>query len=458
MTQLMTFPFVGFGPQLALAAGLLVTLASGLASGVPADFSRRLAPAALVAALALAALTLPGASSGPLIRVDGLSLGWEYVFFVGGLPFALLMRCDDEVTPTLLLGSVLGMTLLACAGNLLMLFLGLEFLSLPAYLLVARAKGRGAGANEAAVKYFFAGSTAGAMFLLGMTLRYAATKTLGFGESAGPLAQAGVALMGAAALFKVGCFPLHFWLPDVYEASAPELTGFLSTALKAAGVLLLMRVTSLAPDSGFARALPWLGAVTALFGAVLALRQTRLQRLLAYSSIAHAGNLILGVGAWAAQRALPIPAAAVYFYLVAYVFMNNGAFAFLRAAGVSERAELAGYAQRRPLAAGLFAVVLLSLGGIPPTAGFLAKLLIFWEAIKAQLYGPAVLAGVAALVSLGYYLALVRDMYFEPVAEGGEHAPIAAFDKIVLAACAAPAAVLGLMPWLPAAFARWLTP
>ncbi len=459
MGDLMRFPLVGFGPQLALAGGVLLALASGLSRSIPARFSRALGPAALVAALVLAALTLPGASQGPLIRVDGLSLGWQYVFYLGALPFAFLMRSDDEVSPALLLGSVLGMALLAASANLLMLFIGLEFLSLPAYLLVARAKGRGPGANEAAVKYFFAGSTAGALFLLGLALRYSAAKTLGLGEAVGPLADAGVALMGAAALFKVGCVPLHFWLPDVYESSAPELSGFLSTSVKSAGILLLMRVTALAPASGFARSLPWLGAITALFGAVLALRQTRLQRLLAYSSIAHAGNLILGVGVWAAQSALPVPAAAIYFYLFAYAFMNNGAFGFLRASGLTKRAELAGYAKARPLPAALFAVILLSLGGIPPTAGFLAKLLIFWEAIKAAAYGPAVLAGLAALVSLGYYLSLVRDMYFERVEEGGgEHEPVPAFEVGVLAACAIPASFLGLLPWLPTIFARWLTP
>jgi NADH:ubiquinone oxidoreductase subunit 2 (subunit N) len=150
-SELMRFPLVGFGPQLALAAGVLALLASGLACGFPARVCRALTPLVLLAALALAALTLPGASHGPLIHVDGLALGWQYVFYIGALPFALLMRADDEVSPALLLGSVLGMALLASSANLLMLFIGLEFLSLPAYLLVARAKGRGPGAPEAAV-------------------------------------------------------------------------------------------------------------------------------------------------------------------------------------------------------------------------------------------------------------------------------------------------------------------
>lgn len=457
MGFLVRFPFVGFGPQLALGAGLLAALISGLWPRVPAASSRAVGAIALVLALVLAALTLPGTGEGMLIRVDGIAIGWQYVFYLGALPFALLMRSDDEVSPALMLGSVLGMALLAASANLLMLFIGLEFLSLPAYLLVARAKGRNAGAQEAAVKYFFAGSTAGAMFLLGLSLHYAASRTLALAPGIGPLAEAGVALMGAAALFKVGCVPLHFWLPDVYESAAPEVSGFLSTSVKAAGILLLIRVTSLAPSSGFAQALPWLGAATALFGAILALRQTRLQRLLAYSSMAHAGNLILAVGAWAAQGMVPTAAASVYFYLFAYLFMNNGAFGFLRVTGLSERSELAGYAAKRPMLAALFAALLLSLGGIPPAAGFLAKLLVFWEAIKAGLYVPVALAGLAALISLGYYLGLVRDMYLDkPVV--AEHVPACLFDRMVLTACAVPAALLGLLPWLPGVFARWLTP
>lgn len=450
----------GFVPQLALGAGLVGALAAAAASagGSAKGVSRAAALAALAAAFGLAWTAAPGATAGPLARVDGLGQSWILLFCAAALPFVAVGRADDEVVPILALSSVLGMALLAAAGNLIMLFIGLEFLSLPAYLLVARVPGRRSGAQEAAVKYFFMGSAAGALFLLGLACHYAASRTLAMTPAGGALAGAGVALMGCAALFKIGCVPLHFWLPDVYESSAPELSGFLSTAVKSAGVLLLMRVVALAPQSEFARALPALGAVTMLFGAVMALRQTRLQRLLAYSSVSHAGNLILGVGAWALQGLLPSAAAAVYLYLVAYALMSNGAFLFVRASGATTRKDLAGYARRQPWLAGLFAVLLLALGGVPPAAGFLAKLFVLWEAVKAGAYFPALAGGAASLIGLGYYLGLIRDMYFlDTAAEPAVRPAADGAAGTALFLCAIPAALLGLFPQLVSFFARRLS-
>lgn len=438
------------GPQFALAAGIICVLTVGMLNKVPARLCRILVLFVLLAAAALAAMTAPGVF-GPLVRIDGLGLSWQFLFYVGAIPYALSLDAD-EVPAALLLGSVLGMSLLASSGSLLMLFIGLEFMSLPAYLLVAR--GESENAAEAAVKYFFAGGTAGALYLLGMSLYYAATGSLALAPSAGAMASAGVALMGTAALFKVGAVPLHFWLPDAYEAASPELAGFMSTSIKSAGFLLLMRLVALTPASAFAGSLPALGALTAVVGAVTALRQENVQRLLAYSSISHAGLLILGVGAWAAQGALSSGAAAIFFYLAVYVFMSNGAFSFLRASGIRTRAQLRGYAAKEPVKAALFAALLLAMAGIPPTAGFLAKFLIFWEAVKAGLYAPAAGCGLAALVSLGYYLGLVSDMYFEE-ARAEEAVPACGGGPVVWA-CAVPAAVLGMAPWLLGGLAGWL--
>jgi NADH-quinone oxidoreductase subunit N len=446
-------PFAVLGPQFALVAGILCALMAGMSGRVTPIFYRFLAICVLLSAAAFACMTLPG-SYGPLVRVDGLSLSWQFLFYVGAIPYALSLT-EDEVPSALVLGSVLGASLLACSGSLLMLFIGLELMSLPAYLLVAR--GEAENSAEAAVKYFFAGGTAGALYLMGMSLYYAGTGSLSLAPSAGGMAEAGVALMGTAALFKVGAVPLHFWLPDAYEAAAPELAGFMSTSIKAAGFLLLMRLVALTPLSAFARSLPSLGALTALVGAVTALRQERLQRLLAYSSISHAGLLILGVGAWAAQGALPGGAGAIFFYLAAYVFMSNGSFAFLRVSGITTRTQLRGYGATQPVKAALFSALLLALAGIPPTAGFLAKFLIFWEAVKAGLYVPAAGCGLAALVGLGYYLGLVSDMFFVE-AGASEAAPpvIAKAGASVVWACAVPAAVLGLAPWLIGGLAGWL--
>ena len=436
-------------PQAALVAGVLGALGLGLARRPSALLARAVAFAAPFAALWLLKSAAPG-SLPTLIGADMKGLCWQLVIYCGALPMAFLSSGDD-VEAALFLGSVLGMSLLAVAGNLPMLFVGLEFMSLPAYLLVARAgEGDGSRRLEAAVKYFFAGALAGALFLLGLALYYAETRVLG--ATAQPLGfqgQAGVALMAAAALFKLGAVPLHWWLPDVYEASSPEVSGFLSTSMKAAAVLFLMRVTMLAPNPAFASALPGLGALTALVGAFLALRQERLQRLLAYSSLAHAGLLILGVGAWQAAGRGAAATSALAFYLGAYALMSNGAFIFLKASGLTTRAELRGYAAREPGLAAAFAVLLFSLAGMPPTGGFVAKLLIFWQAVQASLAVPVVLGGVSALVSLAYYLALVRDAYFEDPSGAVPAVPKNAGPaRVAVLVCALGSLALGAAPLL----------
>jgi NADH-quinone oxidoreductase subunit N len=434
-------------PQAALAAGVLGALGLGLFRRPPALAVRILALAAPLAALFLLKTAAPAALP-PLVFTDVKGLFWQLAIILGALPLAYLASGDD-VEAVLFLGSVLGMSLLAVAGNLPMLFVGLEFMSLPAYLLVARAgEGHGAKRLEAAVKYFFAGALSGALFLLGMALYYAQTRSLAPTLlPLGPQGQAGVALMGAAALFKIGAVPLHWWLPDVYEAAAPEVAGFLSTAMKSAAVLFLMRITALAPDPVFAAALPGIGALTALVGSFLALRQERLQRLLAYSSLAHAGLLILGVGAWQALGRDAASASALLFYLAAYALLSNGAFLFIKASGVTTLQELRGYASRRPELAAAFAVLLFSLAGVPPNGGFVAKLLIFWQAVRASLAVPVVLAAASALVSLAYYLGLVRAMYFEEPA-GAAPAEGSSRARLTVLICALGALALGAAPLL----------
>lgn len=429
-------------PQMTLASGVFCALAVGMFKDAPGSLVRLLAGTALVTALVSLVALAPG-GTGPLVRLDRLGYAWQFLFYAGALPAALLIGVKNEIPLTLLLGSVLGMGLLAIADHLLMIFIGLELMSLPAYLLVAL----GSDSNrrhEAALKYFFAGGAAGSLFLMGMALQYAASGSLSLNAAPGMMGQCGQALMGAAALFKVGMVPLHFWLPDVYEAAAPEVAAFLSTALKAAGVLLLMRVAALSPSSPFGASLPYWGALTAVFGSLLATRQESLQRLLAYSSIAHAGLLILGVGAWAAQGAQSAAASPLFFYLMAYAFMSNGAFLFLSVSRLRTRRQLYGYAKARPALAALFAVLLLALAGIPPTGGFLAKLLIFWEAVKCGFYVPLAAAGLAAMIALVYYLGLIQAMYFEEP-EGA--APESGPGAWVLRACAAGAVLLGLAPW-----------
>ena len=444
---------IPMGPQAALAAGVLGTLSLGLMRRPPALALRALAVASVAAAMLLAVWTPADGAVSSILLADAKSVGWQYLIYLGALPLALWIDGEDDVLVALFLGATLGMSLLAAAANLPMLFIALEFMSLPAYLLVARSR-PGTRGLEAAIKYFFAGGVAGALFMLGLSLYYADTRSLAASSVLTPLGQAGAGLMAAAALFKLGAFPLNWWLPDAYEAAAPEVSGFLSTAMKSAAVLFLMRLCELAPGAGFIAFLPGIGGLTALVGAVMALRQERLQRLFAYSSVSNAGLLILGVGAWAASGRSAEGVSALLFFLGAYAFMSNGTFGFIKLSGLETRAQLKGRGAAMPAAAGAFTVLLFSLGGIPPTGGFLAKLLLLWRAVDASLLWPAAAGAVAALVSLAYYLGMTRDLWFEK-AEGP--APKPASGSALVVACAVGVLLLGAAPWLISSLSEALT-
>lgn len=435
---------IPLAPQAALTVGVLGVLSLGLMRRPPAAALRALGISSVVCAMLLAVQAPIDGPSAAILVTDAKSIGWQYLIYLGALPLALWLDGTDDVLMALFLGSVLGMSLLASAANLPMLFIALEFMSLPAYLLVARSR-PGARGLEAAIKYFFAGGVAGALFMLGLAMYYADTRGLAFSAALSPLGQAGAALMAVAALFKLGAFPLNWWLPDAYEAAAPEVAGFLSTAMKSAAVLFLMRLCAFAPEARFSAYLPAIGAVTALTGAIMALRQERLQRLFAYSSVSNAGLLILGVGAWAANGRSADGVTALLFFLGVYAFMSNGAFAFIKYSGLETRSSLKGRGAALAVPAAAFTVILFSLGGIPPTGGFVAKLLLLWRAVDAGLLWPAIAGGVAALISLAYYLGMTRDLWFE--APSGR-APRPGPGGPLVVACALGALLLGAAPWL----------
>ena len=422
-------------PQIALGGTLVGLLFLGAARVASSSALRWIGVAALACALAV----LPEAWDGPA-RL------WNVLFFVGAIPLLAVLPDADEVPVVLILATVLGMSLIAVSRTTVGLFLGLELMSLPAYLMVYTLR-RTPASLEAAVKYFFAGGTAGALFVLGAALAYSATGSLEIEGAAGAAATLGLALMAAAALFKMGVVPLHFWLPDAYEAARPELVGFLSTSMKAAAVLLLLRVlAAAAPASPVLDALPALAALTMTVGNLLAFRQNSLQRLLAYSSISHAGYLLLGVAAWSRLGASATGMSSVYFYLAAYLAMNTGAFLVLRFAGLSDVKQLKGYASLHPGTAAFFAVMLVSLAGLPPTAGFLAKLFVFWDAVKAGLIGLVVVAALNTLLGLAYYFRLVRTMYFEEPEGRAPESQTGALSTVLLWACAIPTVLFGLLP------------
>ena len=413
---------------------------------------------------ALAVLSPSGGAAGAFLRQDGMAVLWQVLFLLAAVPLAALMPLSSEVPALLLLAALVGMTLLAAANHLILFFLGLELMSLPSYLLVYRL-GQGGRALEAAIKYFFAGSVGSALFLFGVSLFYSLTGTLAM-EPLGvtsPRLELALALMGAGALFKVGAAPLHFWLPDVYEAGSPELVGFFSTGVKSAALLFLFRVLNLLPPAsgGLSTWLPYVSVATMTAGNLMALRQTSLQRLLAYSSVAHVGYLLLGVWAWNELRPLAgggPASASVFVYAAAYLFMSTGAFLALRLGGLRERKQLAGFATRRPSLAAFLTLMLLSLASIPPTGGFLAKFLVFWDAIKAGGVWLAAIAAANSIVGLAYYFSLIRDLYLsEPGPETAiDPGPLPWVPRALVFACAAPTLVLGLWPGALQLATQWL--
>ncbi|HVE13089.1 MAG TPA: proton-conducting transporter membrane subunit [Elusimicrobiota bacterium] len=425
-------------PLLAFGVTVLAVLATGFARRRPGATARTIAATGLVVAAARSCD--PGAM--------GLGAGWTPLFVAGALPFLALLPSAGEVAPALIASSVLGMAVLAWARHLFALFLGLELMSLPLYLLLAR-QSRERRTLEAALKYFFSGSLAAGLFLMGMALLYVSTGSFSLDQAvpARPAAQLALVLMGCAPLFKLAAFPLHFWLPDAYDAASPELASFMSTSVKAAGALMLLKLSvALGPDSYLTWILPAVGAATMTVANLLALRQDSLHRVLAYSSMAHAGTLILLAGT-GGEGALS--ATAVYLWI--YLFMNAGAWLVLRAGGLRRVSDLRGLSARRPILALLWAVVILSLAGIPPTGGFFAKLLVFLAALQADKPWAAAALALNGLLALGYYARLVREAFLEAAPK---EAPAAETEPprlvpILVCVCALGALWLGL--WAPAA-------
>lgn len=345
----------------------------------------------------------------------------------------------------LLLFSVLGMMVLAAANDLLALFLGLETMSLAVYVLVC---GRrfSIESNEAALKYLLLGSFAAAVLLMGMALVYGFAGGTGYDELAAAmhrapghplLLSAGLGLMLIGFGFKVAAVPFHMWTPDVYDGAPAHVTGFMATAVKAAAFAALLRFAVVAgPDLApvWFNLLAVLAVVTMTVGNLIALVQSHMKRLLAYSSIAHAGYLLLGVlallapsrfagDAAQAQAITGAAGGAVLFYLVGYSLMNLAAFGVIsqlgrRGGDDANRVDgYAGLARRQPVAAAVLAVCMLSLAGIPGTVGFMGKFYLFDAVMQAGLVPLAVWGVVNSLLSVYYYLHVIVVMYMQPAEE-----------------------------------------
>jgi NADH-quinone oxidoreductase subunit N len=401
--------------------------------------------AAFVANLPLVTMTLGArnplqdTSMTGMVAVDGFRGLSNCLFLISGA-FAILLSTgyldrrgiNRGEFHALVLFSVLGMMLMAGSSDLMLLFIGLEVMSVAIYVLVGfdRLDARSA---EASLKYFLLGAFTSAIFLYGIALVWGATGSsnvrtllplLLSGDRQEPMLLAGMALVLVGFGFKVAAVPFHMWTPDAYEGAPTPVTALMATGVKAAAFVSLARVF-LVGFSGhydvWSRPMFILAAVTMIAGNLLAMTQGSVKRMLAYSSVAHAGYLLAAVLAGFSGGA-----AALLFYLFIYTLMTAGAFGIViaNARGADERVTLedyAGLARQQPLLAGMFSIFLLSLAGFPLTAGFLGKFYILRALVQGGLSTLAVILVLASLVSYFYYLRVIVVMYMRPARTEDEH-------------------------------------
>ncbi len=375
-----------------------------------------------------------------MIVLDDLSTLFNLLFLASTFvtillsePFLRSEKVEQGEYYALILFCTSGMMLLASALDLITLFLGIEVLSISLYILAGYRRDSDAS-NEAAMKYFLLGAFASAILLYGIALTYGATGTTSLGriadaltnaESAFPagLLLAGMAMILIGFAFKVALVPFHMWTPDVYEGAPTPITAFMSTGPKAAAFAAFLRTFFVAfgPIHGdWNMLLSVLAALTMTVGNVAAIAQTNVKRMLAYSSIAHSGYVLIGLVAGG-----PAGAAGAVFYLIAYTAMNLGAFAVVillehKGGGGDELRDYAGVGFRYPLIGAALSLFMISLSGIPPTVGFVGKLFLFGSAVNTGHIWLAVIAVLNSAISVFYYLRLLVLMYMR---EPGEVLP-----------------------------------
>jgi len=370
---------------------------------------------------------------GGTLRNDLASFLFRVIFmFAGGITALLSLDVEGLGRKgeyyAILVGCVIGMNFMASAADLIMLYLAIETASIRLYVLAGFLRDDDKS-TESGLKYFLFGAMTSTVMLYGFSLLfgytgetnlYAIAQSLKNGDV--PTATAiAIALMIAVGVgFKVALVPFHFWTPDVYEGAPTPVTAFLSVASKSAGFAVLVRVFLIALDPGATQWSPLMtamAAVTMTLGNFLALPQRNIKRLLAYSSIAHAGYAMLGIVALSKDGL-----AATMFYLLAYVFTNLAAFTvvilFSRVAGSDEIADYAGLSRRSPGLALAMLVAFLSLGGMPPLAGFISKFFVFAAAVQSNLIWLAMVGIINSIIGLYYYLIVLKVVYVKPAPEG----------------------------------------
>ena len=425
-------------PELVLTAGALVLLAVDVIISKKSQGLLMWLALGIVAVTGAAMLPLAGINvtvARGLMAVDAFAFFFKIVFLVTAALTILMSSRYLEVENVrfgeyyfLILCATLGMMVMASAVDLVAIFIGLETMAVSFYILAGYLK-PSRRSNEAAVKYFLLGAFSLGLLLYGLSILYGLTGTTNLhgimevldGSEISPVLLLAIVLVVAGVGFKIAAVPFHMWAPDVYEGAPTPVTAFLSVGSKAASFAMVLRI--------FQEALPglkdewqslfWLLAVlTMTVGNISALTQSNLKRMLAYSSIAHAGYVLMGVVVgtpWGIQ--------AMLIYMVVYVFMQLGAFAvvvMMRRKDIvgDELKDLSGLYFRNPVAAVAMLLFLLSLGGIPPTAGFMGKFWLFGAAIDAGFYWLAIIAVANSAVSLYYYIRVVVFMWMKEEAVG----------------------------------------
>jgi NADH-quinone oxidoreductase subunit N len=449
----------GMLPEHLLLIGIVLLLVLEIASDKP----RGALGVSLVivggATAAAAWLHFSGYAAAPFpghFSVDPSSALAKAVVLALAVPLLLLASDDFPEGPfyPLLLSSLYGFCLMLSSDSFLTLFLGLEIMSLPVYVLVLLAFGR-PESPEAALKYLVLGGTATAMFLMGVSLLYGGSATLALSSFAGALgahdvmATAGIVLIVLAFFLKAAIVPFHAWAPDAYEGASLPVTAYMATIIKAGVLLAALRLFGTAPMSG-----PMIGIIAILplvsivWGNLTAMRQTSFRRMIAYSSIAHAGYLFyafLGDGPGRLQ--------AVVFYLLAYGLLNVLAFASIPRNdddATRDRIDmLRGLFHRDPYAAVMIGIAMLSLAGIPPFPGFVAKFLIFKNVIAAGYTTYAVLGLVGSYLGIYFYFRVIQMMFMSTETAGATRVPSGRAALAASVLCLVPTILIAVFPgWI----------
>jgi NADH-quinone oxidoreductase subunit N len=462
-------------PEIILSASAMVVLIVGVFRNRPGEFPPE--EANTLGWLSLAGILAAGLANGwlygvgtvadsPMIAMDGFRLFSNWLFLAGAgltilmsMPYLGRQRLQVGEFYSLLLLATVGMMFMGGTRNLILLFLAIETMSIGAYVLTAFNR-RDRRSAEAGLKYFLLGAFSSAFLLYGIALVWGATGSVSLPEIAAviqegaafsPLLLAGMGLLGIGFAFKVAAVPFHMWTPDVYEGAPTPATAFMAAAVKAASFIAFVRVFMEAFPALYETWYPviwWLAALTMIIPNLIALSQTNVKRMLAYSSVAHGGYLLVALVA-ANETAM----AGLLFYLLVYTVMNVGALGVVMIVSNHSEKRLqiedyGGFGWKEPLLGTILTIFLLSLAGFPGTGGFMAKIYLLQGAVESSLWTLAIILAVVTVVSYYYYLKVAWYMWMRPEPAGSSSGPVWAplSIRMGLVASAGVILYLGIFP------------